>query len=290
MKKIISLLVFTLIFGTVYSYNDPTNTSSKKKDASTEVVFELEDESYVNDIPFNTTKVFAEHYLRKIGYNQPIDTLETKLKCLDIENKSFDGHWGGFGLGVNSFTTDLPEDYGFMDLNLKKSINVQLNLVEVNMNIIKENVGIVSGLGLEYSNYRFDDNVVLEMGDKNIINGIDDKNYNKSKLVVNYLNLPLLLEYQTNNKDNKNSFHITTGLVGGMRIGTHTKMVYNDGGKEKDKVKDDFYTNPFKLDATVRMGWSKLNLYSTYSLIPLFKDNKGPEVYPFVIGISLSSW
>ena len=78
MKKIISLLVFTLIFGFAYSSNDPICT--KTKEVSTEKVFELEDEEYVNDIPFNTTEVFVEHYFKQIGYNQPIDTSKTKLK------------------------------------------------------------------------------------------------------------------------------------------------------------------------------------------------------------------
>ena len=49
-----------------------------------------------------------------------------------------------------------------------------------------------------------------------------------------------------------------------------------------------FYMNPFKLDAIAKIGWGVLNLYATYSLTPMFQKNKGPELYPFAIGISLT--
>jgi hypothetical protein len=76
----------------------------------------------------------------------------------------------------------------------------------------------------------------------------------------------------------------------GWRIGSHSKNVYDDGNKEKEKNKDDFHMNPFKYQAIARIGWGVINLWGTYSLNTLFKDNEGPEVYPYSIGITLLSW
>ncbi len=213
----------------------------------------------------------------------------------------FDGHWAGFDLGVNGylnpdFEMELPKDFAYLDLVMQKSINVHLNFFEQNFNLIRNKFGLVTGLGLEYTNYRFNDDVLLTRGEDGIarlevneeLN--DRRDYQKSKLVVNYLNLPLLLEYQTNRFSKSNSFHLAAGVVGSLRIGTHTKTVWNDGGKQKNKVRDDFHLHPFKLESTVRLGWGKINLFGNYSLLPLFKNDKGPELYPFALGLTLTTW
>ena len=93
-----------------------------------------------------------------------------------------------------------------------------------------------------------------------------------------------MLEYQTNPNNNINSFHIAVGMTLGWRIGTHTKVVYDN---DKHKVRDSFDLNPFKYDATVRIGWGVVNLYGTYALNTLFKNDKGPEMYPVTMGLTL---
>lgn len=210
----------------------------------------------------------------------------------------FDGHWGGFELGVNGYVNkdrqfDMPEGYDFMDLRMEKSVNVKLNFFEQNFNLISNKFGLTTGLGFEWNNYRFDNNVVLKKEGNDLIDDYEStpRDYTKSKLVVNYLNLPLLLEYQTNRFSKKNSFHIGAGLQAGLRIGSHTKLVYQDDGrKKKDKDPGDYHINPFKYDLMVRIGWGKLNLHANYSLNTLFKNNRGPELYPFAVGIALASW
>ena len=84
-----------------------------------------------------------------------------------------------------------------------------------------------------------------------------------------------------------NSFHISGGVVGAVKIGSHSKIVY-DGNKSKDR--SDFYINPFKVDAIAKIGWGVINLYGTYSLTEMFRNNKGPVAYPFEIGITLASF
>lgn len=216
-----------------------------------------------------------------------------KIKKHDKKPK-FDGHWAGFELGVNGFldkdmVIDYPAGYEFMDLNYAKSLAVSINFFEQNINLIGQHLGLITGMGITWNNYRFDKNVVLTHD--GMFDGYKDtdptQNYEKSKLVVSYLRVPLMLEFQTNSKMKSNSFHITGGVVGAVRLGSHSKII-NDGNKSKDK--SDFYINPFKVDAIAKIGWGVINLYGTYSLTEMFRNNKGPEIYPFEIGISLASF
>ncbi|MBE0663442.1 MAG: DUF2807 domain-containing protein [Bacteroidales bacterium] len=233
----------------------------------------------------------------KVGSGQLEVDESGKVQIQKTKKKErFNGHWAGFNLGINGYMTpdnklEVPQEYAFLDLRYEKSINVHLNLFEQNFNLIGNKLGLVTGLGFEWNNYRFDDKVKLDHT-ADVIAEIEnpDKDYTKSKLNVRYLNIPLILEFQTNPKSNLNSFHIGAGVVGGLRVGSHSKNVYETNKKQKEKERDDFHLNPFKADATVRIGWGKLSLYGNYSLLTLFRENKGPELYPFSAGITLLSF
>ena len=41
------------------------------------------------------------------------------------------------------------------------------------------------------------------------------------------------------------------------------------------------------MSATVRGGVGWFNLFATYSLTPLFESGRGPELYPFTVGVTL---
>lgn len=230
-------------------------------------------------------------------HNLEIDD-DGNVKFKKRNKDKFDGHWAGFDIGVNGllnsdFSTQTPPGYDYLKLKMEKSIFVGVNLFEQNFNLISENFGMITGLGLEWNNFRFNDNVSLS-GLDDTLSGFraieSDTNYIKSKLVTTYLTLPLMFELQSNSYSKVNSFHLGFGVLTGLRIGTHTKEVYDTGTKKTDKKRGSTIMNPFKLDLMARAGWGKINLWAKYSLIELFDKGKGPEVYPYSVGISLVNW
>lgn len=206
--------------------------------------------------------------------------------------QKYNGHWAGFEMGVNGyvgkdFDGDLPDEWDFLNLRYEKSIDVHVNFFEQNVNIWQNKIGFTTGLGLRWNNYRFNNNVMLSPDSAQIFGYRDySRDWKKSKLVVNYLTLPLLFEYQSNRFSRNNSFHVTAGAIIGWRYSTHTKMLYFDDGRQKPKQFDSFHLQAFRYDATVKIGWGVINLYATYSMNQLFKDGRGPELYPFAIGIA----
>jgi len=203
----------------------------------------------------------------------------------------FNGHWAGFGLSVNGLLNqdhqiDYPEGAPYLDLNYNRSTGVNVNFFEQNVNLYNQNLGLVTGLGVTWNNYRFADNVILT--DDGELSGRFDEtpgySYQKSKLMVASLRIPLMLEYQTNSKMKANSFHVGAGAVGQVRMWSHTKNEINDS---KTKSKGDFYINPFIVQGIGTIGWGIINLYGTYSFSEMFRHDKGPIAYPFEIGITL---
>ncbi len=225
-------------------------------------------------------------------YGEKKDTIKKKV------NNKFNGHWAGIEIGINGYLNSknsfaVPAGYEYLSLQYEKSCNVNLNFFDLNFNLINNHFGLVTGLGFEYNNYRFDKAVVINP-DSSYIYGSKVENFKnlKSKLVVNYLTIPLFFEYQTNNKNKVNSFHISVGAELGIRASAHFKHTWatSDDQYHLMKISDDFYLNDYKLNALVRIGWGKLNFYGTYSLTPLFKDYRGPQLYPFTAGITLAGW
>jgi len=81
----------------------------------------------------------------------------------------FNGHWEGVEFGFNAF--DKPNysmynsaDKDFMSLNQGKSMEFDLNFYELNIGLAKSYVGLVSGMGLSFNNYRVHISLRLQKG------------------------------------------------------------------------------------------------------------------------------
>jgi hypothetical protein len=213
------------------------------------------------------------------------------------KNENFDIHWAGFEFGINNyvnnnFSMDLSDKNNFMELNTSKSWNINLNLIEYDLPLIKENFGIGTGLGFEFNDYRFDNLQPIKKEGEQIVTdtSYNDFNVDKAKLTTTYITVPILFEFQTEPDDNDNKFFITTGVIGGIKIGSHTKVVYNNdkGNKKKNKERGDFYLSPLRYGYTVKMGYGFLKVFANYYQTGLFQKDKGPELHPFTVGFTVS--
>jgi hypothetical protein len=236
------------------------------------------------------------------------------------EKKKFNGHWAGIDLGVSGYATpdfdmNFNPAYPYMNMNTARSLTVNLNPFELNVNLYKNKIGFTTGLGFQISNYNFTGNyVMLQDSTALVAYKVQDikgnpVNLKVNKMVVSYLNLPLFFEYQTNQYRRISSFHLSLGVIAGVRIGSYTKQVYDDKEDTYFLVDDKgnkvatydvehytvhnrgaYHLNPFKLDASCRIGWSHLNLFGTYSISRMFQKDQGPELSPFTVGITLLGW
>jgi hypothetical protein len=174
-----------------------------------------------------------------------------------------------------------------MTLHSGKSSNFNINFSQLSLGLTRH-IGFVTGLGFNWNNYRFDGNNSILKGTNGIIEELDPGvNLEKSKLATIFLTLPFMLEIQI--PVNNNHLNIAAGPIGAVKLGSHTKMVFQDGRKEK--ANGDFSLNMLRYGATARVGYENLQLYGTYYMTPLFQTGKGPagnDLYPFEIGIAFT--
>jgi hypothetical protein len=111
----------------------------------------------------------------------------------------------------------------------------------------------------------------------------------KSKLATTTVNLPLMLVLSTKNrKGNDDGLRIGAGGFAGYRLGSHTKIKYdNDGRNRKDKDRGSFNLEDFNYGLQGLVGIGDWDLFVKYNLNELFKDGRGPQAQTLSFGITL---
>lgn len=214
-------------------------------------------------------------------------------------SKDFDAHWTGVEFGLNNFMNPNykikpTNGLDFMELNTGKSWNINVNIIEYDHALIGNSFGVATGLGFEFNDYRFNNMLPIKKSDGEIVPDLSYDNENliveKAKLSTTYITVPVLLEWQTPIKEDDGKFFISGGVIGGIKIGSHTKIKYknNEGELKKDKNRGDFYLSPFRYGYTVRAGVGFVKLYANYYATPLFEEDNAPEMHPFAAGFMFS--
>ncbi len=213
----------------------------------------------------------------------------------DAEHSDFiETKWNSFQLvynnALNSGARFEPDaNYANMGIDARKSINVSWQIVTQAMNIYKDNIRLVYGIGIDINNYRFNENVDLDVPlilgapTAPLVTAISTNNYKKNKLVTQYLTMPLLLKLSP--KNNNDYVYISGGANFGYLIGSHQKQVWKDNGKKKNKKEDDFNLEQFRLGYEVQFGYKDVVLFGKYFPKSMFKENLGPDLRTVSIGI-----
>lgn len=203
-------------------------------------------------------------------------------------------HWDGLilDIGFNNFA-DAPD---VLDLTGWKSRGVNIYYY---LGIpIGSKFTLAPGIGVGLEGYVFqDESVRLSAPNDSLIiynqsgfgPAVPAINYHKSKLAVNYADIPLELRFETGKFPK--TFRIAIGGRAGILFNAHTKVKYTvitSDEERKEKSEGDFAINNFRYGLTARVGYKWLNLFGYYSLSDLFEENKGPVVTPIMIGLSFS--
>ena len=290
MKKITLIIASLIIALSIFGQNEP-NTDEMKKELSgqkgdtTNIRFKRKTVKIVEDN--DETQIYVKKH-DKDDWDWFWD-----------DDEGFKGSWSGFSMGLSNFvdknfslSRNATEQY--MDLNTGKSWNMNVNFAQYSINFVNDQFGLVTGLGLEWNYYRFDNDNSVQKDANGIIEEVDLSvteptwNIEKSKLSTTYATLPILLEVHTSKSQSKGVV-FSAGAIGGLKLGSNTKIVYKENGdKNKEKTKDDFNMSPFRYGVHARIGVGDWLIYGTYYFTSLFEKNKGPELYPISVGIALS--
>ena len=174
-----------------------------------------------------------------------------------------------------------------LKLNNAKSSNVNIWVVQQKVNLSQHQWNLKYGIGIEMYNFRFEQPISFRNTPGSYVY-FDNVNFSKNKLFVEYLTVPVQLNYQSN-PDNKKSFYASIGLSGGYLLQAHTKQISAERGKQK--VYGSFDLNNTKLATIGELGVGGIRLYGSYSLTNLFdKKLTSFDMAPFAVGVRFSKF
>ena len=200
-------------------------------------------------------------------------------------------HWAGFGGSANFFVTDNfaiadKDDALFLEIDFSRSASLNMNIYEKRFPIIKEYVGLTTGLGFQFSYYELKNNVDIAVTSDSTFGALNLTNdFSTNRLQLFYLQVPLLLEFNTSKNPDKN-WHLSFGVTGAFKMGaSYLKKWKNDGEKYKDKMRSNFNMNPFQAYGTAMIGYGNYSAFIHYGLTSLFEKGKGPAFSPVNAGV-----
>ena len=222
-------------------------------------------------------------------------------------------NWGIVDLGFSNYTdkTDYGNTGGYLvnrpgspafskdDFKVKagKSINVNIWFFMQRLSLIKQNVNLKYGLGLELNNYRYKSGSAISYREGGAVpysGGLqtnapfifrDSISFSKNKLAADYLTVPLMINFATNNYSNKRGVSVSFGVSAGYLYSQRNKQKSEERGKEKNK--GDYNLERFKLSYIGELGLGPVKLYASYAPKSMYEN--GLDMRPFNFGFRLSN-
>jgi hypothetical protein len=163
----------------------------------------------------------------------------------------------------------------------------------------KSFVSLAAGLGLSAQNLK-SNNFLLNSDTSVFIPIPKNLNYLQNKITTLFLDLPVEIRFRSRPKPPSKGGKVRKRNVKfamGFKVGYNIQSYVKYDGKDyrahnygKDiKFKEYRIRNLQKLRYGVygRLGYGKFSIYGYYALTNLFENNKGPEMRPFAVGLSI---
>jgi hypothetical protein len=201
------------------------------------------------------------------------------------KKKPLKSHWSGIEFAFSDL--DNLQD---ATLIFERSYSVKLNISDFTVPLSHHWL-FVSGWGLDFSRYHFKGNIGLQEGKDGISSFVPDelnRDYESNKLIAYYITIPILLEYQKKVGSSR-TFYLNGGVEGLIKYYSKSQLDIRTQERGLAKVN---YKNlnilPVNARFILRAGFNSFGIFGYYQPFSMFKNGKGPDIYPFGIGISLN--
>ncbi len=219
------------------------------------------------------------------------DCFESKFAEWHRKNKLT--HWSGIYVGSNGYignnqSIELPEGLSLLEVDYSQSFMFALNFPEIKLRLIKDYVGIYTGLGYQFHSYRMRQNTHIGFGNEMSFEIDSLRALTRNTVQAGYLRAPIMLEFNTSLNPAK-TVHFAVGVVGGFLLHSTYVQNYHEAGVDytlnSQRIPN---LNPFTAEVMVRAGYGPFVLFASYGLTPMFRRSEGPELFPINAGIGFA--
>lgn len=240
------------------------------------------------------------------------DWTDRKKVTYDADRVDRTSHHFNIDIGINNWL----EDGAFPDGNnapysVKPFGSWYVALNSMNRTWVGGPLFLEWGLGVSWYNWKLQD---ADFAIEEATEGIEFRPLDpitqsglKSKLTATYINAQVVPMFDFSRgrrkvtsiessgvrikKYSRKGFRFGLGGYAGYRLGSHTKLIFKDNGdKERDKEKDNFFLENFRYGLRAQVGWKGMELFGMYDLNTVFASGRGPggaDLNAITFGITL---
>ena len=220
-------------------------------------------------------------------------------------------NWGVIDFGFSNFTdkTDYSNTGIFLvsrpgnpklgapDFKLRtgKSINVNIWFFMQTLHLVKKNMNLKYGFGLELNNYRYksaisyrEDGIIPYSGGMQTNAPFifrDSISFSKNKLAADYLTIPVMINFASNKYSTNKGVSVSFGVSAGYLYSQRNKQKSDERGKKRNK--GDYDMERFKLSYIGELGLGPVKFYGSYSPKSMYEHSL--DMRPYTIGIRFSN-
>ena len=325
MKNVLTIATGLLVSLVAVSQAKPADTVVIELAKTSKVVFTMKDRSDLEILKQYDFQALFNDLLSKLESKDTViapiltDTVKTEKSTAQTENiqvwgqedENDDDQWDdrkyrhhgtrhsfNFDFGMNNYLEEgkFPDQNGSL-YAIRPWGSWYIAMNSTLRTQVSRKFFIEWGTGISWYNFKFQDDNILMMQDSFGVTFETDPravSYKKSRLMVCYLNASIVPMFDLGGHNRKSrwwdshnsGFRIGVGPYIGYRIDSSHKLVYKeDGDKEKDKEKDDFYINNMRYGIRAQIGVRSADFFFNYDLNELFVENKGPKLNAFSFGV-----
>ncbi len=235
---------------------------------------------------------------RKNDYKKSNSRISTNYFVLDLGFANYNDQTDFANTGNDLVNRPGQPAFSASDFKLRtgKSVNVNIWLFMQRLSLIKKNVNLKYGLGLELNNYRYKSPLSYKEGGLIPYSGgtitnepfifKDSISFSKNKLAADYLTVPLMLNFASNQADYNKGISASFGVSAGYLYSQRNKQKSSERGKDKNKGEYDM--EKFKLSYLGELGIGPVRLYGSYSPKSMYSNSL--DMRPYTVGLRFSNW
>lgn len=254
---------------------------------------------------YDTIKIGGMVIIRKAGSKGKDNDGNSEYKISkrrSTKQSNLKTNWWIFDFGFSNYTdntnyaSSAAQAYAplsnetWFDLKDGKSRNVNVWIFMQKLNVAKHVVNLKYGMGLELNNYRYKRPIRYDADPPAIVNApvvmLDEtpgRTYSKNKLAADYLTVPMMVNFNFTPK-RKNGFGFSAGVSLGYLYSARNKTITSD--EKKQKAKDDFDLDKWKLSYIAELSLGPVRLYGSYAFKNMYE--RGLDITPYNFGFRLS--
>jgi opacity protein-like surface antigen len=303
MKRILlSATVLILGMGSVWAQDAPAAPESKKK-MVIKYIDGKWDTTYVDSQAGSKKEAPADGSfdldINSEDFRADMRDLKKELKEVKPKKKKVEKSHFLVDIGANSFMNaggNLNLTGVDRPLRTENAFNRSLGwgfTFSRSENLVAQKLRLQYGLGFEFNSYRLRENGILGTnGDTVFFNAPMNANLTRNTLHINWINVPVMLQFMSNPYRQSRSFNLAAGAELGVRIGNmRSTQRYDLGNDVFTEVNTSGPLNamPFKASLVARAGYGDVDVFVRYGLTDLFRQENGvanPTVRPVMAGVS----